>query len=185
MKDTRERILDVALGLFIEHGYEKVTLREIAERVGVTKAALYYHFASKDKILETLVEPLLAIQERLMDLLAVAPTREQWAKELAALIDWLLPRRRLFELAQSNPTALQEVAQRSEYAQHHEEFHARVDALISDESVPLADRVRIVGAVGVVAGVLGFPGGGPFWRVPAEELTPILVDAVNDVLRVR
>jgi AcrR family transcriptional regulator len=42
--DTRTRIQDVALDLFIEQGYEATSLREIAEKLGVTKAALYYHF---------------------------------------------------------------------------------------------------------------------------------------------
>src|ERR1700728_2627182 len=52
--DTRERILDVALDLFIEKGYDKTSLREIAEQLGVTKAALYYHFKSKQDILMAL-----------------------------------------------------------------------------------------------------------------------------------
>jgi len=46
-EDTRQRILDVASELFVERGYDATSLREIAERLGVTKAALYYHFASK------------------------------------------------------------------------------------------------------------------------------------------
>ena len=45
--DTRSRVQEVALELFAEQGYEKTSLREIAERLGVTKAALYYHFKSK------------------------------------------------------------------------------------------------------------------------------------------
>ena len=42
--DTRARIQRVALELFAEQGYDKTSLREIAERLDVTKAALYYHF---------------------------------------------------------------------------------------------------------------------------------------------
>ena len=41
----------VATELFIEQGYEGTSLREIADRLGITKAALYYHFPSKDDIL--------------------------------------------------------------------------------------------------------------------------------------
>lgn len=52
--DTRARIQAVALELFTEHGYDKTSLREIAERLGVTKAALYYHFNSKEEIVESL-----------------------------------------------------------------------------------------------------------------------------------
>src|SRR5580692_1087221 len=51
---TRERILDAALDLFIEKGYDKTSLREIAEQLGFTKAALYYHFESKGDILMAL-----------------------------------------------------------------------------------------------------------------------------------
>src|ERR1700733_12322854 len=48
---TRERILDVALDLFVTQGYDGTSLREVAEQLGVTKAALYYHFKSKEDIL--------------------------------------------------------------------------------------------------------------------------------------
>jgi AcrR family transcriptional regulator len=54
--DTRERIKEVALELFTEHGYEQTSLREIAERLGVTKAALYYHFKSKEEIVRSFIE---------------------------------------------------------------------------------------------------------------------------------
>jgi AcrR family transcriptional regulator len=54
--DTRARIQRVALELFAEHGYEGTSLREIAERLDVTKAALYYHFKSKEDIVASLVE---------------------------------------------------------------------------------------------------------------------------------
>src|ERR1700755_21707 len=54
--DTRARIKQVAVELFTEQGYEKTSLREIAERLDVTKAALYYHFKSKEDIVASLVE---------------------------------------------------------------------------------------------------------------------------------
>src|ERR1700734_3155859 len=55
---TRDRILNAALDLFIEKGFDKTSLREIAEQIGVTKAALYYHFASKEDILMALHQRL-------------------------------------------------------------------------------------------------------------------------------
>jgi AcrR family transcriptional regulator len=54
--DTRERILDTAAELFSERGYAGTSIRDIAERLDVTKAALYYHFASKAEILHALVD---------------------------------------------------------------------------------------------------------------------------------
>src|SRR5215472_12599849 len=66
--DTRARIQQVAVELFTEHGYEGTSLREIAERLDVTKAALYYHFKSKEDIVTSLVE--------------------DYSKQMDALIEW-------------------------------------------------------------------------------------------------
>ncbi len=63
---TRQRIQAVALELFTEQGYEKTSLREIAERLGVTKAALYYHFKSKDEIVTSLVDDRLRRMDELI-----------------------------------------------------------------------------------------------------------------------
>ena len=49
--DTRERILTVAARLFSEKGFNATSIRDIANELGVTKAALYYHFTSKEEIL--------------------------------------------------------------------------------------------------------------------------------------
>lgn len=54
--DTRERAVAVALELFNDKGYEQTALREVAERLGITKAALYYHFPSKEALLEAVVD---------------------------------------------------------------------------------------------------------------------------------
>src|SRR5690606_10727595 len=70
---TRERIQQVALELFTENGYEATSLREIAERLGVTKAALYYHFKTKDEIIESLVNDRAAEIGRLVDWAADQP----------------------------------------------------------------------------------------------------------------
>lgn len=71
---TRRRIQAVALELFTEQGYEKTSLREIAERLGVTKAALYYHFKSKDDIVNGLVEDRIHHLDELI----------KWAKDQPA-----------------------------------------------------------------------------------------------------
>ncbi|MEV4439176.1 TetR/AcrR family transcriptional regulator [Streptomyces sp. NPDC049577] len=56
--DTRERIQQTALQLFLSRGYANTSLREIAEELGVTKAALYYHFKTKEDILAELSQQL-------------------------------------------------------------------------------------------------------------------------------
>ena len=57
--DTRTDIRAVALELFAENGVEQTSLRQIAERLDITKAALYYHFPSKDELLAELARPMI------------------------------------------------------------------------------------------------------------------------------
>lgn len=69
-RPTRERILDVATDLLVEHGYTGTPLSLIAGRLDLTKAALYYHFRSKDDILSGIVAPLL---DNIDELLVATP----------------------------------------------------------------------------------------------------------------
>ena len=53
---TREVILEKALDMFSERGYERTNLRELSEQVGITKSALYKHFDSKEDIWNSTME---------------------------------------------------------------------------------------------------------------------------------
>ena len=53
---TREVILEKALDMFSERGYEGTNLRELSEQVGITKSALYKHFDSKEDIWNSTME---------------------------------------------------------------------------------------------------------------------------------
>ncbi|HEX6872542.1 MAG TPA: helix-turn-helix domain-containing protein [Micromonosporaceae bacterium] len=108
--DTRTRIQRVALELFTERGYEATSLREIAERLGVTKAALYYHFKSKDEIIDSVVADRIG---QVSDLIAwartqprSASTRADFLRRYAALLQrqGQLDLIRFFERNQSSMT---------------------------------------------------------------------------------
>jgi AcrR family transcriptional regulator len=55
----RAEIATVALRLFAENGYAATSMREISENLGITKAALYYHYTSKEEIVRELVDGML------------------------------------------------------------------------------------------------------------------------------
>ena len=57
---TKQKILDAALELFSTQGFEATSIAQIAEAVGIRKASLYSHFASKQAILDAIVETVLA-----------------------------------------------------------------------------------------------------------------------------
>ena len=54
--DTKERILEAALELFAQSGYLGTSMNDIAGQLGITKAALYKHYTSKQEILDRIVE---------------------------------------------------------------------------------------------------------------------------------
>jgi AcrR family transcriptional regulator len=61
--DTKERILSAARQEFIEKGYEKAKMEDIARKAGVTKVMLYYHFNSKNNILREILIKTLKMAE--------------------------------------------------------------------------------------------------------------------------
>lgn len=81
-QNARSRIQDVALQLFIEEGYDKTSLREIAEKLGVTKAALYYHFPTKEAIVTSLTEDRVAAVAEILDWAQGQPKNEATRQEL-------------------------------------------------------------------------------------------------------
>ena len=54
--DIKERIVDVALGLFAQSGYLGTSMSDIAKQLGITKGALYKHYTGKQEILDSIVE---------------------------------------------------------------------------------------------------------------------------------
>ncbi|CAM3641730.1 MULTISPECIES: TetR/AcrR family transcriptional regulator [Paenibacillus] len=53
---TSQQLIEAALHLFAQHGIEKTSLAMIAAAVGMTKPSIYYHFASKDELIERVFE---------------------------------------------------------------------------------------------------------------------------------
>jgi AcrR family transcriptional regulator len=57
--ESRQRVIDAALVLFAEHGVSGTSLQDIADALGVTKAAVYFQFRTKREIVLAVLEPIL------------------------------------------------------------------------------------------------------------------------------
>jgi AcrR family transcriptional regulator len=179
---TRERILDVALDLFIEKGFDKTSLREIAEQLGVTKAALYYYFASKEDILMALHMRLHEFGfDALSSFAEQEPTVELWADLLDQVVEQMLAHRKIFLMHERNQAAL-ETLHREDHDAQHDDLQASFRRLLADNRVDVRDRVRMAASFGAVMGAI-FMSGDAFGEVPSSELSEILRDAVADLLR--
>jgi len=58
--DTKKRILEVSLELFAKKGFDGVSVREIAKKVGVRESALYKHYKNKEDILDKIIEEMIS-----------------------------------------------------------------------------------------------------------------------------
>jgi AcrR family transcriptional regulator len=145
---TRARILDVALELVTERGYAGMSIRDLAERLDLTTAAMYYHFASKEALLDALVAPL---QTGLEELSAAAGSgRLSDAEVLTGLVDLLSgPGARALPVLMSDPSASRQLKTRLEPLRA---FEAIVDGLAHSQDA--LDLLRARCAVSAVQGAV-------------------------------
>ncbi len=185
--DLRERILDTALELFNEEGYDKTSLREIAERLGVTKAALYYHFKSKADILLALH---LRLHELGTDLLTELDGLSDGGDIVAAwpvlvdrFIDDVLANRDLFLVHQRNQRAFEAIIEREEHRAANEDIEARFRRVLANPAIPLEHRVRMASSIG--AAMLVLMGSETLFGddVPDGEVAHAVRAAVRDLFR--
>jgi AcrR family transcriptional regulator len=177
MSDTRGRILDVALELFSEHGFEGTTLQQIADRLGFTKAALYYHFRSKDDLLEALVMPVLTDLDGLLDVVEMSPgVRSPRRVFVERYVDYLLRHRRVIGYVSQDLACVAHPA----IASGHRERRARMEGALADGELDFREQVRVGMAFGGIQAVIATHPG-----ADTAELRDALLDAASSLLRLR
>jgi AcrR family transcriptional regulator len=185
LPSTRDRIMEAAIDLFTEQGFDKTSLREVAERVGVTKAALYYHFRSKEDLLSSLIERVHGISGHGLDVLELlAPQkgsvdRQAILAALEALLDQVLAQRRVFGLMERNRTAIEALDERDpKHLEEHKKLQRQWTDFTSNGDIPLRDLVRVSSALGaLMAGAVGTT------RGRGTEVQPGLREELVSVLR--
>ncbi|MGO9964476.1 MAG: TetR/AcrR family transcriptional regulator [Acidimicrobiales bacterium] len=179
--NTRQRILDIALDLFITQGYDATSIRQIAERLGFSKASIYYHFASKQDILMALHYKLHEVgREALSAVHMPASSPEAWMALLDQLINEILEYHDLFILQERNRAAIAHLHHERHVSEHdllEDWFHAA----LSDHEIDLRDRVRMACAFKAVMGLLDLVGD-VFAEVPSQVLADLLREAAKDLM---
>ncbi len=142
--DTRGDIQRTALRMFNAQGYDKTSLREIAERLDVTKAALYYHFKTKEEILVSIFEDLSRPLEHLIEWGREQPhtleTKQEIIRRYSEALAGAAP---LFRFMQENQATIRELS-------IGEMFKTRMLGLrdiLMDPDADLVDQVRCVSAL--------------------------------------
>lgn len=130
--DVRQRILEEATRLFVARGYHGISMREIAEAVGVSKAGLYYHFKDKeDLFLAILVANLERIEALIQEARREgATTRKQIDRLMRALFAQAPAQRAIIRLASQEMAHLSRTA-RAEFGRlYREKFIGQIEAIL-------------------------------------------------------
>jgi len=182
---TRERILDIALELFTEQGYDKTSIRDIAERLGFTKAALYYHFKSKADILLELHLRLHALGEQLLGALDALPDGEARARAWPGLLNEFITaiddNRQLVLMHQRNQNAMEALQHSDRHHAANDDIEAQIRRLLADSALPAATRVRMACSMGAV--MTGLLPDSLVGDIPHEEKVRLVRATVADMFR--
>jgi AcrR family transcriptional regulator len=163
---TRDRILQAALDEFGTHGYHATSVREIAERVGVTKTAVLYHFPGKADILAALAEPLFA------DLNDAMTAVDRWVL-IEGILDVWLKHRYLLRISLLD---LGLAAEGKTFARWRDTM-LEATALVAGPHPDLTARVRAAQAIGMLADPVVL-----FADAPTGALRAAVLDGVHRLL---
>ncbi len=130
--DTVRRILDEATPLFVARGYQGVSMREIGEAVGITKAALYYHFKDKEELFMAILRESLDELGRILDEAERSePTaRGQVGQAVRGLLGLPAERRALIRVATQEMAHVSPAVRAAFNGVYQEKFVGRIVAML-------------------------------------------------------
>jgi AcrR family transcriptional regulator len=166
-EQTRAQILDVALELFAAQGFAATSTRELSERLGFTKAALYYYFRTKDDLLEALLAPSLAELAALLEGVGRTTNADTRRNLLAGYLRLVVNHQRVIQVLSQDPSVLARPIS-AEAAP----LYDRLTLLLSGKAKPgPAERTRVRAALGGIhAAILHAEPGDPPEVVEAAAL---------------
>lgn len=130
-RDLRQKILTAAAQLFIQQGYHGLAMRQIAEVVGVSKAALYYHFRDKEELFLAILAGYLDDMETLIDRVQAegGTSRELIQRLVRRILNQPAEQRAVIRLASQEMAQLQPAVRESFNQTYHAKFLNKIRAI--------------------------------------------------------
>jgi AcrR family transcriptional regulator len=131
-RNLYDQIIEAALNLFITYGYHGLSMRQIAEAVGVSKAALYYHFQDKEQLFLAVLDTQLKHFETLIDLAATeeCSARQRIRRLVREILSQPVAMRAAIRLASQEMAQLSEPARAAFNRSYHFRFIDKIQALL-------------------------------------------------------
>ncbi len=148
------RIINAALDLFAEHGVGGTSLQMIADAIGVTKAAVYHQYRTKDAIVLAAAEAELETLQAVIDKAETEPSRKRARDALVSgIVDLAVDRRRTIGTVVNDPVIIGFFAEHDTF---REVMHRLRRLLIGDDSGP-ETRVRTAMLLAAISGTVIHP----------------------------
>jgi AcrR family transcriptional regulator len=176
--DTRQRLIEVAVDLFTRHSFAGTSLQMIADEMGFTKAAIYYHFRTREELLAAVVEPIF---EQLSAIITAAESQRSAAARadhmLLGYAELAVANRALVSVLACDPSVTTLLRDQP----HWSELINRQLALLAGDA---PDAGGLIKATVVLAGISSAVG--PTWiAVGDDDLLRHLVDTGRRTLGLR
>ncbi|MGW0161443.1 TetR/AcrR family transcriptional regulator [Mycobacterium sp. NPDC003323] len=176
--DTRARLIGVAVDLFTRHSFAGTSLQMIADELGFTKAAIYYHFKTREQLLTSVLEPIFDQLQQVVD--AAEKLRGVHARADAVLCGYAemaVRHRALVSVLGGDPSVIRQLSAQPGWA----ELIDRQMRLLADVEPGPGGQVKAAVAVGGIAGAVG-----PAWiSIADEDLLGHLVETGRRTLGLR
>ncbi len=168
--DIRQRCLEEATRLFVTHGYHGISMREIAERVGVSKANLYHHFRDKEALFLAVLEANLTRLDGIVQdvRLRESTPRGRITHILLGLAACAPEQRAIIRLADQELGQISPEAQRTFTRLYHERFTGPIETILREGIA--AGELRPVDVQCATWALLGMVY--PFFHPATEEVPP-------------
>src|SRR3954451_14373069 len=176
--DTRQRLIEVAVDLFTRHSFAGTSLQMIADEMGFTRAAIYYHFRTREELLAAVVEPIF---EQLSTIITAAESQRSAAARadhmLLGYAELAVANRALVSVLACDPSVTTLLRDQPHWS---ELINRQLELLAGD----VRDAGGLIKATVVLAGISSAVG--PAWiAVGDEDLLRHLVDTGRRTLGLR
>jgi len=169
-RGRREEVLNVAAAVFSEKGYRASTIQDIGRELGITSAALYYYFTSKQEILsELIVRPVKQLEAMSAEVAASdLSNRDKLCEIVHRHIDMMLTQRDLFTIFLRERVEL-EPGPAKKLASLEEEYYRKIRHIV--EAAERAGELRPVNPQLVALGIIGMTNWVLRWYKPSGSLS--------------
>ena len=180
--DLREQILSTAKSLFIQQGYHGLAMRQISDALGVSKAALYYHFKDKEELFLAILSVNMDEIESAIDLIQAREI--SCGEKIALFVEYVLKQptehRAMIRLASQEMSQLSAISRKKFDKTYHDQFTGKLQAIFeagvaNGEFRPIDPAIATWALLGIMY---------PYFYPAHSGATPVRAEIIQQIVSI-